>query len=67
MTTFEVEVCRISYGFKTIIVESNDIFDAQKKALELAPNYEFSEKSAEYEISEHDTMLRTKTIIDNYK
>lgn len=53
MKTFEVEVCRISYGFKTIIVESNDVFDAQEKALELASNYEFSEKSAEYEIANH--------------
>ena len=53
MKTFEVEVCRISYGFKTIVVEGNDIFDAQEKALELACDYEFSENSAEYEIANH--------------
>jgi hypothetical protein len=75
MKTFEVEVCRIGYSYKTITVEIETdelspyeiIKSAHNKALELASNYEFSEKSAEYEVSEREEILLTHTIIDNWK
>ena len=75
MTTFEVEVCRIGYSYKTITVEIETdelspyeiVKSAHNKALEVAPNYEFSEKSAEYEVSKSEQMLLIHTIIDNWK
>jgi hypothetical protein len=50
MATFKIEVVRISYGFKTIEVQADNLEDAQNKALDDAGNYEFTESSAEYEL-----------------
>lgn len=47
-TTYQVEVCRISYGFRTIEVEADSPEEAQKKARDEAGDYVFSEKSSEY-------------------
>lgn len=46
---FEVEVVRIAYGFKTIKVTAQSPEEAKRKALEQAGNYEFSEKTSEYQ------------------
>jgi hypothetical protein len=75
MKTFEVEVCRIGYSYKTITVEIETdelspyeiVKNSHNKALELAPNYEFSEKSAEYEVSESEEIFLVKTIIDTWE
>ncbi len=48
MPKFQVEVCRIGYGFATIEVEADDQEQANAKALDEAGNHEFSEKSSDY-------------------
>jgi len=48
---FDIEVCRISYGFRTINVEAQSQEEAERIALDEAGNHEFSEKSSEYKIS----------------
>ncbi len=50
MPKFKVEMCRIGYGFKTFEVEASTRFDAEEKAYEDAGNYEYPEKSSNYEI-----------------
>jgi hypothetical protein len=54
---YKVTVCRTSYGFHDFIVEATSSKEAGKKAIELASDHVFSEKSSEY--SEQDI-----TIID---
>lgn len=49
--TFDVDLCRIGYGFASITVESSNEYEAQQKALDLAGNHEYSEKDAEYTLS----------------
>lgn len=51
MAKFQIPVCRISYGFNTIEVEADTLEQAQELALEEAPNLEFSEKDADYELA----------------
>lgn len=51
MAKFQIPVCRISYGYKTIEVEADTLEQAQELALDEAPNLEFSEKSADYELA----------------
>ena len=48
---YNIEVCRISYGFATIEVEAESLEQAEEIALDEAGNYEFSEKDAEYTIA----------------
>jgi len=50
MKTFKIEVCRSSYGYRTIFVEAESNLKAQLKALEDAGDYEYSESSSEYTI-----------------
>jgi len=50
MKTFDVEVARVSYGFAVIRVVADNEDDAKDKALNLAGDYEYSEKSADYEV-----------------
>ena len=51
MAKFQIPICRISYGFNTIEVEADTLEQAQELALEEAPNVEFSEKDAEYDLA----------------
>jgi hypothetical protein len=51
MAKFQIPICRISYGFNTIEVEAESLEQAQELALEEAPNVEFSEKDAEYDLA----------------
>jgi hypothetical protein len=51
MAKFQIPVCRISYGFKTIEVEADTLEQAQEQALEDACNLEFSEKEADYQLA----------------
>lgn len=46
--TYEVEVCRTSYGFATIKIEAESEEEAEDLALEIAGNYDYSEKDADY-------------------
>jgi len=48
LETYEIEVCRIGYGHKTIEVEATSQEEAEQIALDEAGSYEFSEKDAEY-------------------
>lgn len=49
MPKFEVEVRRTAWGFRTIEVEAKNKLDAEQKALDIAGDFEYSEKSSEYE------------------
>jgi hypothetical protein len=50
MNKYKVPILRISYGFKDIFVFANDEKEAIEKAIDEAGNYEFSERSSEYEL-----------------
>ena len=43
-----VDVCRTSYGVKTLEIEANSPEEAQELALDQAGNHEYSEKESEY-------------------
>jgi hypothetical protein len=45
---FDVELCRTGVGFSTIKVQAPSEYEAQQKALDIAGNFEYSEKNAEY-------------------
>ena len=47
---FEVAVLRIAYGSRKIRVKAKSKFEAERKALDEAGDYEFSEHDADYEI-----------------
>ena len=49
MKTYDVDVCRTSYAFRTIRVEAETKEDAMSRAEDTASNFTFSEKDAEYE------------------
>ena len=49
MKTYDVDVCRTSYAFRTIRVEAETKADAISRAEDIAGNFTFSEKDAEYE------------------
>lgn len=51
MAKFQIPVRRIAYAFSTIEVEADTLEQAQELALEEAPNLEFSEKDADYELA----------------
>ncbi len=46
--TYNIEVCRIGYSFKTITVDATSREEAEDNALDEAGGYEFSEKSSDY-------------------
>jgi len=48
MEKYKIEVCRIGYGYKTIEVEATSQEEAENMALDEAGDHEFSEKDAEY-------------------
>lgn len=48
---FNIEVIRTGFGFKTIMVEAENLREAEDKALEEAGDHEYSEKSSEYDIA----------------
>lgn len=45
---FDVNVCRTGYGFATIRVQADNSKEASLKALDVAGNFSYSEKDAEY-------------------
>lgn len=47
---YKIEVCRVGYSFRTIEVEADNEEQAEEIALDEAPNYEFSEKDADYSV-----------------
>lgn len=47
---FDIEVRRISWGFRTIKVYADDQIEAEQIALDTAGDYEFSERSADYDL-----------------
>jgi len=51
LETYNIEVCRIGYSFKTIEVDATSQKEAEELALDEAGSHEFSEKDAEYKIS----------------
>jgi len=48
---FEIEVRRIGWGFKTIKVYADDQVEAEQIALDTAGDYEFSERSSDYDLA----------------
>ena len=54
--TFNIEVIRIGYGSRTISVEAETYEQAQELALDKAGDYEYSEKSADYELADSPTL-----------
>lgn len=52
MAKYKATVCRTSYAFREIEVEADNEEQAKEKLLDEAGDYEFSEKSADYSISD---------------
>lgn len=50
MEKFIIPVVRIGYGFANIEVDANSQEEAEEKALDIAGDHEFTEKSSDYEI-----------------
>lgn len=50
MKKYEVEVCRISYAFRTYGIKANSEEEAREKALDEATSDYFDEDSAEYKV-----------------
>lgn len=48
---FDIEVCRVGYGFATITVMARDQQEAEVLALDEAGGHDFSEKNSEYQIA----------------
>ena len=48
---FEIEVRRIGWGFRTIKVYADDQVEAEQIALDTAGDYEFSERSSDYDLA----------------
>lgn len=49
---YEVNVCRIGYAHRTILVEAKNEEEAKDIAVDKAGDYEFSEHSSDYEAQE---------------
>lgn len=47
---YSVDIVRIGYGFHTVEVMATSHQEAREKAMYEAGNYEYSEKTAEYEV-----------------
>lgn len=47
---YSVDIVRIGYGFHTVEVMATSQQEAREKAMDEAGNYEYSEKTAEYEV-----------------
>lgn len=46
--SFDIDLCRTGVGFSTIKVQAPSEYEAQQKALDVAGDFEYSEKDAEY-------------------
>lgn len=62
MSTFEIEVCRVGYGFATIPVEAGTLEEAEAIALEEAGGHDFSEKTSEYSLANGSTPAPTEAV-----
>lgn len=62
MSKFEIEVCRVGYGFATIPVEANTLEEAETIALDEAGGHSFSEKTSEYSLTNASTPSPTDAI-----
>lgn len=51
LRTWSVDVCRTACGFQTIEVQATHRAEAEDLALDVAGNYEYSEKDSDYSIS----------------
>ena len=49
--TYLVTVCRTAYAYKEFEIKADSVIEAEAAALDMAGNYEYSEKGAEYSIS----------------
>jgi hypothetical protein len=52
MKTFKIEMCRISYAFRTFTINAKSEIEAKLDALENAGDYEYSESSSDYLIDD---------------
>lgn len=67
---YAVDIMRTGYGFRTLTVQASSEKEAIATALDIAGNYEFSEKSSEYECpSESAELLKeeVKTPLQKFK
>lgn len=62
MPKFEIEVCRIGYGARTISVEAETLAEAEREALDSAGDYEFSEHDADYGLTSDAPLSITNDI-----
>ena len=51
MAKYNISITRIGYACRNFEVEAGSQEEAEALALEMAPNYEFSEHDSDYEIS----------------
>lgn len=51
LETFQVELCRIGYGYKTLTIQATSYDDACDRAFEQAGDHEYTEKSSEYKLA----------------
>jgi adenosyl cobinamide kinase/adenosyl cobinamide phosphate guanylyltransferase len=61
--SFDIEVCRISYAYRTIKVTAETIDEAKELALDEAGNYLYNEKTAEYVLTDDKSKVETLTAI----
>ena len=54
---FDVEVQRIGYGFRTLRIEAATAEEAREKALDIAGNFDYTEKESRYEFLSHTEPL----------
>jgi len=50
MPRFKVKICRLSFAFKTVEVEADDILEAQQRAFDAAKSYRYRRANTQYEI-----------------
>lgn len=48
---FEIEVCRIGYGYRTFTISARSLEEAEAKALDEAGGYSYTEKDSEYKLA----------------
>jgi hypothetical protein len=51
MPKYEVQVCRTSYAHRSIEVDAANREEAEQSALDMAGNFSYSEKDAEYSVT----------------
>jgi len=55
--TYRVSICRTSYAHKEFVITTDSKKEAERIALDMAGNYEFAEKDAEYS-AEHTQVIK---------